>query len=95
MEVTENRKLIYQLYLLKDGPREYLNNPFLPCHESYNIWVKRAYKKGYVNLVSDNKISKVYELNNHGEELLKKYPELYLQKKNYMLSYTSKRVKGR
>lgn len=79
MEVTEHTKLIYQLSLLQYGPLEYSKNPFLICHESHNIWVKRAYKKGYVNLVSENKRGKVYELNDKGKELLKKYPEYHLQ----------------
>lgn len=92
METTENRKLIYQLSRLSSGhPTIYPKNPHLDCGHSFNIWVKRANKKGYVDLVSEDTNNRVYQLNEKGYNILKEYPEFHLQnpKKKYS-KYTIK-----
>lgn len=79
MEITEHRKLIYQLSKVIGGPAEYLKNPYLECHKVHNIWMKRAYKKGYVSLITENERCWIYDLTPKGENLLKNIPEFHLQ----------------
>lgn len=79
MEVTEHSKLIYQLSRVSKGPVEYPKNPYLDCGKSFNIWIKRAYKKGYVDIIAETDQYKLYDITSKGQELLNRYPEYCLQ----------------
>lgn len=76
MVVTENRKLIYQLERIYNkgntspGGTIYYKYPMLEVSLSYNIWAKRAYKKGYLDLIYESSDQWIYTLNKKGLELL-------------------------
>lgn len=88
MEVTEHIKLIYQLSRIYQGGRfesmgsVYPKNPLTDYSKNCNIWAKRAYKKGYLDLVEDSSTHWTYKINNRGLELLKKFPDYYLHNPN-------------
>lgn len=76
MVSTENRKLIYQLERIYNkgkpspGGFIYYKYPMLDISLSHNIWAKRAYKKGYLDLIYENSSEWIYTLNKKGLELL-------------------------
>lgn len=76
MESAENRKLIYQVSRVQGGcPVIYSKHPLLDNGESYNIWIKRACKKGYVDLVNEDNNHWEYMINDRGKQLLENNPE--------------------
>lgn len=86
---AEHTKLIYQLARIYQNGRSknsmgliYPKSPMLECSQSHNIWAKRAYKKGYLNLVEESSDHWLFSLNDKGLMLLKNYPDYYLQKPN-------------
>lgn len=87
MGTTENRKLIYQLERvyhrgqMAPGGSIYYKYPMLDISNTYNIWAKRAYKKGYLDLIFENGDYWIYTLNKKGLELLG-----YLQPDNIVVN---------
>ena len=89
MVTTEHIKLIYQLSRVYQSGRSknslgtiYPKSPMMECSQSYNIWAKRAYKKGYLNLVEESADHWLFSITDKGLALLKNYPDYYLQKPN-------------
>ncbi len=86
MVTTENTKLLYQLSYLYQGGRfknsgtVYPKHNLMPSTESNRIWAKRAYKKGYADLVEDTLEYTIYSINQRGLELLKEHEDYYLHK---------------
>lgn len=86
MVTSENQKLIYQLSYMYQGGRFsgqgtiYPKNSIMPSTESNRIWAKRAFKKGYADLVEDTSEHLMYQINDKGIELLKQYENYYLHK---------------
>lgn len=76
MGTTEHRKLIYQLEKIynKGNPAPegfiYYKYPMLDISNSYNIWAKRAHKKGYLDLLHEDSDKWIYIINKKGLELL-------------------------
>ena len=94
MEATEHIKLIYQLSRIHHGSNGsmgliYPKSPMLDISKSYNIWAKRAYKKGYLNLVEETSEYRLFSLSDKGLELLKKFKNYYLQTPNSYDMYIS------
>lgn len=80
MAITENKKLIYQIYNIA---RSSVNSMGLIYYkeykdESHSIWARRAFKKGYVDLVSENESYYLFKINDKGIKLLKNYPQYHL-----------------
>ena len=91
--VFENRKLIYQVSRIQGGyPTVYLKQPFDDEGVRANIWIKRAYKKGYVDLVHEDTNHYEYQINEQGVQLLKDNPEFYGLQYKYR-SYNKKHTK--
>lgn len=89
MEITEHSKLIYQLSRVYQSGKSrnslglvYPKSPMMECSKSYNIWAKRAYKKGYLKLVEESTNHWLFAITDSGLNLLKKFPNYYLQKPN-------------
>lgn len=71
----------------------YPKNPLLDISKIYNIWAKRAYKKGYVKIVEETLEYWLYKLTDLGLELLKKHKQYYLQLPNDYSIFTVKKQK--
>ncbi len=86
-DIGENRKLVYELSKIARSSKTsmgliYYKESFDDDGNKRKIWAKRAYKKGYCDLVSENDSSYLFKINNFGIELLRKFPEVYLQNQN-------------
>ena len=82
MAITENPKLVYQIYNIA---RASFNSLGLIYYKEFkeevqNIWARRALKKGYVDLVGENESYYLFKVNDKGIELLKNYPQYHLHK---------------
>ena len=101
MEITEHSKLIYQLSRVYNSGMSkdslglvYPKNPLMECSITYNIWAKRAYKKGYLDLVEETSEFRTYKINSKGLALLKNFPDYYLHRpNNYNIFITQQKPK--
>lgn len=86
MDAAENPKLIYQLSRIYMGQEDlgviYNKHPLLEISSIYNIWAKRAFKKGYLQVMEETHEYWLYKLTKKGMELLKKHKSYYLQLPN-------------
>lgn len=98
MDVAENPKLIYQLSRIYKGQDDmgviYQKHPLLEISSIYNIWAKRAVKKGYLKIMEETQEHWLYKLTKEGLELLKKHKQYYLQLPNDYSMFNVKKQKN-
>lgn len=80
---NENRKLIYELSKIARSSETsegliYYKEALCEDSESRKIWAKRAYKKGYCDLMREADSYYLFRINNRGLELLSKFSDYYL-----------------
>ena len=82
---NENSKLIYELSKIARSSESsqgliYYKESLTVESTSRKIWAKRAYKKGYCDLGSENESYYLFRINEKGLELLRNFPHFYLLK---------------
>lgn len=79
MEV-ENRKLVYQVFKVGKSSSNSQGLVYYKMFRDdyYNIWARRAFKKGYIDKIEDTSEFTLFKINEKGINLLKSYPEFTL-----------------